>query len=208
MKLTDFIDFSIFSDSIEPLLVSEDITICEKDPKHYSCMDKEIDQVDKDIGVNLIFDARESFDEYVKLKDIYIGEYYDLYDKVETLFFKSTDHKFYLMYLNLDYYSDTYLMIGIFERQTGKYLIVGVDGEHLFIKNNEFNFYDTDGFGDCDRMGCDIFGDSKKYITLKSKPMFILDVINEYYETICDNGKFTTKIDLDTGKIERKPLWS
>lgn len=113
---------------------------------------------------------------------------------MQTLFFKSTDNKFYLMYAHLDYDEGVVLMIGLFEKHADNYLIVGSNDDHLFIKNNAFNFYDIHGFGGG-------FGyDTVKYETYigpKSKPEAILNIIHEYYNIICENRK-------DDGE----PMWS
>nr|AEX63328.1 hypothetical protein mv_R1126 [Moumouvirus Monve] len=187
MKLTDFIDFSVFEEFDDTWGDDGDFIISDKDENHKYIIGPDIEEINRSEGVKLIQRSRVSFSSYKKLKDNYLKNYCDEENIKNAVFYLSRDKKFYCLLIDLDYDNEPIYMLGILEKKTGKYLIVGCQWEHLFIKHHVFNYGDSSGYGEIENIPATINTSGGKYLNKKSKPNDIINAIDNYFNTMCDN---------------------
>lgn len=186
MKMSNFIDFSLFKEHNESWCDDEDFMILRNETHEYF-IDNEIANVDFSKGIKMIKKAKKQ--EYKKLKDTFISKYVTLKDIRETVFYKSLNNQFYLFYFFLTY-ADNLYMIGLLDRATGGYVVIGSQGEHLFIKHHLFNYGDSNGQANCDYMTCSLSDEDKKSckaprLNSKSPPKTLLTTLENYFTEIC-----------------------
>ncbi|BCS82710.1 hypothetical protein QLL95_gp0221 [Cotonvirus japonicus] len=187
MKLTDFIDFSVFEDFDDTWSDDGDFMTSIKDENHEYFIDSDIEGVDRSEGVKLIAGARKSFIFHVKLKNKYLKDNCDEENIRNVCFYVSRDKKFYCILIDLEYDDGPIYMLGILEKKTGKYLVVGCQWENLFIKHHMFNYGDSSGNGVSDNIPISINDEEDKYLDKNPDPLDIIDAIDDYFNTMCDN---------------------
>jgi hypothetical protein len=185
MELSEFIDFSVFSD-----FDNDDFFICEKDLDHKYYISQDIEGVDRTEGIKMIEKASKSFKSYTKLSNSVITDHIDKDNIKEACFYQSNNNAFYCFYLSLDYDDGTIYFSALLDRKNRKYLAIGSQGESLFIKHHLFDYGDSCGYGFSDGMIKDLDSDDptkEPMLNKKSHPDEILEVMENYFNTICDN---------------------
>ncbi|BCS82707.1 hypothetical protein QLL95_gp0218 [Cotonvirus japonicus] len=138
-------------------------------------------------GLKLITKARTSFIFHLKLKDKYIKDNCDEKNIRNIVFYMSRDKKFYCFFIDLNHDGKTIYVLGILEKKTGKYLIVGSQNERLFIKHYMFNYSDTSSYNVYDFVPSTVNNRENKYLDKNSDSLDIIDAIDDYFNTMCDN---------------------
>ena len=205
MDPTEFIDFTIFTDYAD-----KDFMICEKSKNHEHHLNQYIEGVDKSEGIEIINQARISFgtDSFTKIKDKYISKNVTADHIIDTIFYKSTDNAYYCFFTHLYYDATSIYMCGLLNRQNGKYLVIGALRAHAFIKHHMFDYTDVSGHANCVQMDCvllsDLPDDEKVFLTSKSKPPSMLDTLENYFNTICNNELYPAYVWVEPVHYEQK----
>ncbi|BCS83666.1 hypothetical protein QLL95_gp0457 [Cotonvirus japonicus] len=184
MKLKDFINFSVFEKLNDNTCL--DILNCKQDDNHknFDCYKKIC--IDKSEALLLINKAKNSFLSHIKLKDKYIKKYRTSpEDRLETAFYLSKDKKFYCVFIDVFFVDNEGIyLFGIIEKETEKHLIIGCDGEDLFIVHHLFNCLHCNY---CYGVDFDTRIKNKDELTEKSKPLDIIDTLDDYFDSINEN---------------------
>jgi hypothetical protein len=189
MKLSNFIDFSVFAEYDDSWDDDVDFFICKKDPAHEYYISQDIEGVDRTEGIKMIEKASKSFKSYTKMSNSPITKNVDEDSIKDVCFYQSNDNAFYCFYVSLDYDGDTIYFSALLDRKHSKYLAIGCQGEHLFVKHHVFNYGDGSGYGSSEGMVKNFNLDDSESDTLskKSHPDEILYSLETHFNTICDN---------------------
>lgn len=197
-KLTDIINFKIFK-NIPDNLCDNDIFNLPITNKHILVEDSDITKINVSEHIKLIVEAIELINKkkYSKLKDKYVSKYGDASDDdywdiyVEPSLFFKLDNKYYLFYFKIGYNeaAGTEIeILGLINKVTSKYIILGSENYQLFIRCNNFTWRDTDEKSPQSFMNIDMDDHFiGSYIDNNTKPNIILSVLHKYFTSICNN---------------------